>query len=908
MAFEVEQKKVSWHAISILDLLARLEVGDAGLTETEVLERLKRYGPNQLPQQAAASWWKIGLRQFKSPLIYILTIAAIVSVVVHPDDPIDALFIAAVLLLNSVIGGYQEWKADQNSRALQNLLKIRASVFRDGEVSEVDAEQVVPGDIVWLESGNRVPADMRLLLTHGLEVDESLLTGESLPVLKNSAWIGSGDEAMADRPNMAWAGSIIIRGRGKAIVVATGADTTVGQLALDVLSSSGGKPPLLERMERFTKVVAYSVLIAAASIAVIGVMLRGYEVSDMFMFGVALAVSAIPEGLPVALTVALAIAATRMARRGVIVRRLAAVEGLGSCTFIGCDKTGTLTCNELTVRVVCLPDKQTFDVTGEGFAPTGEFLLNGQTVIPAAHPELINLAHVAVLCNEGDLHQRESTWIWRGDPTDLALLSMGHKLGLVREAVLGQYPQVNEIPFEPERQYAATFHRHKDNVHVYVKGGPERVLTMCQFAGQKEYPHQLQLFAESLAERGFRILALAEGRISSDVDPAETPPEPEGLTFLGFVGMIDPLRHGVREAVRACHAAGITVCMITGDHPVTALAISRDLGLAHVSDQVITGSEMDAMSPVQLREVVKYTRVFARATPRQKLELVEAARQNGHYVAITGDGVNDAPALRQANIGVAMGKSGTDVAREAAELVLTDDNFATIVAGIEEGRIAYDNIRKVIYLLISTGAAEVILLGLAIVTGWPDTSSGLAILPLLPAQLLWLNLVTNGIQDVALAFDPGEGGELQRKPRPPKERIFNRLMIERTVVAAVVIAVVGFGAFCWMIKVGGWSEGKARNALLLLMVLFENIHIVNCRSETTSALRLSLLNSPILLVGTILAFMVHLSAMHIPFMQRILRVEPVDFTTFVSLFGLALMIFVVMEIHKWWWKARRLSV
>lgn len=905
MATQTQHTTVSWHAVSSADVLNQLVVSETGLSGIEANERLERYGRNQLPQQAALTCWEIALRQFKSPLIYILTIAAIVSLLVHPEDPVDAMFIAAVLLLNAVIGGYQEWRADQSSRALQNFLKIRASVFRDEEVSEIDAEEVVPGDIVWLESGNRVPADMRLLLAHGLEIDESLLTGESLPVLKNHDWIGEGAESIADRQNMASAGSIIVRGRGKGVVIATGAETIVGQLALDVLSTSGGRPPLLERMERFSQVVAYSVLVAAALIAVIGVLFRGYAVNDMFLFGVALAVSAIPEGLPVALTVALAIAATRMARRGVIVRRLAAVEGLGSCTFIGCDKTGTLTCNELTVRAVCLPDGQIFSVTGEGFTPTGEIQHNGQPVLPGDNPALSELARVAILCNEGDLHQRNDAWVWRGDPTDVALLSMGHKLGLVREAVLSQYPQVNEIPFEPERQYAATYHSSEDQVFVYVKGAPERVLAMCRLSDQVETSQHLLLLAESLAERGFRVLALAEGSVSGELDSAQTPPEPEDLTFLGFVGMIDPLRSNVREAVASCHAAGITVCMITGDHPVTALAISRDLGLAHVANQVITGSELEKMSSEQVREAIKYTRVFARASPRQKLELVEAARQIGHYVAVTGDGVNDAPALRQANIGVAMGRSGTDVARDAAELVLSDDNFASIVAGVEEGRIAYDNIRKVIYLLISTGAAEVILLGLAILTGWPSTSAGLAILPLLPAQILWLNLVTNGIQDVALAFDPGEKGALQRKPRSPQERIFNRLMVERTLVAAVVIGVVGFGSFCWMVEVAGWSEGQARNALLLLMVLFENIHIVNCRSETTSAFRMSLVNSPILLGGTVLAFSVHMAAMQVPFMQRILRIEPVDFRTFSLLLGLALTIFVAMEIHKWWWKVRQ---
>jgi magnesium-transporting ATPase (P-type) len=904
MTLPTEQKQAIWHAISLTNLLTLLGTSENGLTSDEVTTRLQRYGLNRLPQQSATSWWTIILRQFMSPLIYILTIAAVVSALIHPDDPTDALFIVAVLLLNAAIGSYQEGKAEQNSQALLKLLQIRASVLRDGEVNEINAETVVPGDIVWLESGNRVPADMRLLMAHGLEIDESLLTGESHPVLKDSLWSGAAATPMADHRNMAYAGSIIVRGRGKGVVVATGTATTVGQLALDVLSTEGGRPPLLERMEKFTRVIALSVLIAAVGIAGIGIVLRGYSISDMFLFSVALAVSAIPEGLPVALTVALAIATTRMARRGVIVRRLAAVEGLGSCTLIGSDKTGTLTCNELTARSLMLPNGQALEVTGEGFIPDGKVLLSDQTLLPGTYDALNELALAAVLCNEGSLHQRDGAWTWRGDPTDLALLAMGHKHGLIRETVLSDYPQVNEIPFEPERQYAATFHQDNETVCLFVKGAPERVLAMCSCCEQQDRKEELLANAASMAERGFRVLALARGRTEADLTPSQSPPEPGDLVFLGFVGMIDPLRPEVHQAVMACRLAGITVYMITGDHPDTALAIARDLGLAQRSEQVITGSVLEGMSPEQIREAVGRACVFARVTPRQKLELVEAAQQIGHYVAVTGDGVNDAPALRQANIGVAMGRSGTDVAREAAELVITDDNFATLVAGVEEGRIAYDNVRKVIYLLISTGAAEVVLLALVIGSGWPHSNGEQALLPLLPVQLLWLNLVTNGIQDVALAFEPGEAGVLQRSPRSPKEHIFNRLMVERTIIAAIAIALVAFAAFFWMIEVAQWSHGQARNGLLLLMVLFEIIHIGNCRSERTSAFLLSPFKSPILFTGTVLAFLVHMAAMHIPYMQRILRVEPVSLRTFLSLLALSLSIFVVMELHKWWWNFR----
>ena len=902
-----DQPEIAWHTLDVPSVFRAVEAHERGLTSDEAVVRLERAGPNRLPQQPPPTWWMILLRQFQNPLIYVLGAAAVVSLIAGLlEDPgllNDAGFIAAVLAVNAVIGGYQEWKAEQSSRALQQLLQIRATVVRDGEAREIDAQSVVPGDIVWLESGNRVPADLRLLSTHGLENDESLLTGESLAVGKDPAWTGDASRPVADRRNMAYAGSIVVRGRGKGLVVATGTRTMVGQLALDVIAATGGRPPLLERMEHFSRVIAVAVLVSVAFLGLLGIVVHRHSPLEMFMFGVALAVSAIPEGLPAALTVALAIATTRMARRGAIVRRLAAVEGLGSCTLIASDKTGTLTCNELTARLITLPDGRRLDVTGEGFAPLGDIRHGTRAFGKGEEPQLDGLARAAVLCNEGDLHQRDGEWVWRGDPTDIALLAASHKLGWQRETTLDLWPQVNEIPFEPEHRFAATFHRGNGTVRTMVKGAPERVLAMCTW-DDAAAAAKLHAEAESLAEQGYRVLALAEGDAPPDLDQTKTPPEPENLKFLGFIGMIDPLRPTVREAVRACHEAGIVVWMVTGDHPVTALAIARDLGLAAGSEQVVSGRELDSMTTEGREDVLGRVRVYARVTPRQKLELVEAARDAGHFVAVTGDGVNDAPALRAANIGVAMGKSGTDVAREAAELVISDDNFATIVAGIEEGRVAFDNVRKVIYLLVSTGAAEVILIGLALLAG-----SALP-LPLLPVQLLWLNLVTNGIQGVALAFEPGEGGVLRRRPRPPREPIFNRLMIERTVIAALVMSLVGVAAFWWLVPSPGAENyeqqvAAARNALLLLMVLFENIHIGNCRSETKSALTLSPLRSPFLLGGAIGALLVHIAAMYLPPLQRVLETEPVSLETWGLLLGLALTVFVAMELHKWSWSVRQ---
>lgn len=468
-----------WHVLPLADVFRALESQAQGLTSADAENRRRKYGKNKMPEQPPPTWWQIGLRQFKSPLIYILLIAAVVSMMAHPDDPTDAIFIGVVLIINALIGGYQEWKAERGTRALQKLLQIRATVLRDGEVVELNAEDVVPGDVVFLESGNRVPADIRLISTQGLEIDESLLTGESLAVSKDPAWLGDASVPITDRHNMAYAGSIVVRGRAEGVVIATGSQTNVGQLALDVMSSLAGKPPLLVRMEKFTHVIGYVILGAAFLIVLIGVLFRNYKLQEMFVFGVAMAVSAIPEGLPVSLTVALAIATARMARRGVIVRRLAAVEGLGSCTLIASDKTGTLTCNELTVRDIVLPDGTKLQVTGEGFAPIGEIQLPNPSQRPDDVPGLMAIIRAGLLCNEADLHQRDGHWVWRGDPTDLALLALGHKAGQNRETLVNEYPQVAAIPFESERQFAATFHQLNGSVRAMVKGAPERLLTMC---------------------------------------------------------------------------------------------------------------------------------------------------------------------------------------------------------------------------------------------------------------------------------------------------------------------------------------------------------------------------------------------------------------------------------------------
>ena len=891
------QTAISWHAMQLPSIFKALNCTKSGLTDSEALARLSKFGLNKLPQKPPAPIWKIFIRQFVSPLIYILVFAAAISMLTK--EPTDAAFIMAVLLLNAIIGGYQEYKAEQSAQALQKLLQIKATVLRDGEVSEIIAEKVVPGDVIWLESGNRVPADIRLLTTRGLEVDESLLTGESIPVLKDESWIGDDKTQIADRLNIAHAGSIVTRGRAKGLVISTGMATEVGHLALDSQVVAGGEPPLIHRMKRFSRVIAVAILVSAFAIGALNILLGRYDFTEMLLFVVALAVAAIPEGLPVAMTVALSIAATKMAKRGVIVRRLPAVEGMGSCTYIATDKTGTLTSNELTLKEVYLYTDKIFEVSGSGFVPEGQVFTNGKPFDRINNPEIEQIAKAAVLCNEADLHHSDNGWHWRGDTVDIALLSFGQKLGYNRETLMDLYPQINQIPFEPELKFSASYNKvDADSVKVFVKGAPEKVLEMCVL---EEVNKRTKYFSivKKMAQRGYRVLALAEGNFQGDLDYSMMPPDPSGLLLLGFVGMIDPLRTGVPEAVRNCQEAGVSVSMVTGDHSITALAIARELGLVNDIAEVVTGSELVGKSEEEMKDIVVEKKVFARVAPHQKLQIVKAAKESGHFVAVTGDGVNDAPALREANIGVSMGKGGTDVAREASDLVISDDNFATIVAGIEEGRVAYNNIRNVIYFLISTGAAELVLVLLSVIMGLP--------LPLLPVQLLWLNLVTSGIQDVALAFEPGEHDILQKKPRSPNERIFNKLMIERTVIGALTTGFVGFGFFYIMLE-NGWSDHSARNALLLLMVLFENVHVGNCRSETKSAFVLSPLKSPILLIGVLSALLIHVGAMYLPLGQTILQTEPVYLNTWILLLVLSLTIFISIEIHKWFWAIRNKSV
>ncbi|HEX9206898.1 MAG TPA: HAD-IC family P-type ATPase [Steroidobacteraceae bacterium] len=866
-----------------------LELGSdprQGLHAAAAAARLAVDGPNSLRQVKSPRPLRILVRQLKSPLVYVLLAAALLSLGL--GHLTDAGFICFVLLVNSVLGAWQEWNAERQSRALQGLLRIRATVVRDGVARDVDAAELVRGDIVSLESGQYVPADLRLLDSRGLEINEALLTGESLPVAKDANVLAGEHALPAECPNCAFAATLVLRGRAQGIVVATGAATEVGRLAQSMSAVHAGKPPLTERMERFSRTIAVVVLLAAVLIATIAVLIHHHSPFTMFTFGVALAVSAIPEGLPVAVTVALAIAARRMAARGAIVRQLPAVEGLGSCSLIASDKTGTLTCNELTVRMLHTPDGSSWRVTGGGYRPTGAIEFQGiASPTDPARALLLEALRVAAACNEAELVVHEGSWVARGDPTDLALLAFAGKGGLDREALLLERPCTQRIAYEPELRFAATYHAHAGRVWVAVKGAPERVLAMC---GLDAWKQRAELDgAEALARGGMRVLALASAYVDAPADPATPPPEPSGLEFRGLVGLIDPLRDGAAAAVQRCAEAGIRVVMITGDHPLTALAIARELGIATDESQVVHGAQLERASPEDLRAAIGRARVFARATPEQKLELVAAAQAAGHFVAVTGDGVNDAPALRRANIGIAMGRGGTDVARQASDLVLSDDNFATIVAGVEEGRIAYQNIRNVVYLLTAAGTAEVLTVGVAVLAGLP--------LPLLPVQLLWLNLVTNGIQDVGLAFERGRGDELRHPPRPSRERIFDPLMLQRGLLAGLWMSALGLGLFVLLLDAGLPIE-HVRNSLLLLMVLMQNIDAINARSETVSVLRLPPGHNPLLMVGVSLALGLHVVAMYTPWLQGIISVQPPAAGEWITLPLLAATLLVVMEVQK----------
>ena len=877
------------HALEAEAVIATLGADpEEGLSAEEAASRLAEHGPNTVEEDEGPSRLAILLHQFTSPLIYLLIVAAVVTTLL--GEYVDTGVIVAVLLLNAVIGYTQESKAEASVKALMQLAAPRARVVRDGEEREVEAVDLVPGDLVLLESGSKVPADLRLLSTRSLDVDESLLTGESTGVRKHADPIDA-DTYTADRANIAFMGSSVISGRGRGLVGATGTDTELGKIAEQVRTEEQPATPLQQRMARFANLIAVLVVAAAAVSFALGLAV-GEPAGDMFMLAVALAVAVVPEGLPVVFTVALALGVRRMAARRALIRRLPAVETLGSTTTVGSDKTGTLTENRMTVTEVWThAGVRTIDGDEEGLGEGDGDVEGGD----AADLEegLRNALLAGVLANEAHLYRSDGETRSEGDPTEVALLVAALRLGLDPGRARRRAEVHLELPFESDRRFAAVVadvDGDPDDRRILVKGAPERVLDMCaQADGAGELDRDAVLNAAAdMAARGLRVLAMAHGPVAR-IPADDRDLVFEGLTFAGLQGMLDPPRQGVPESIRACRDAGVRVCMITGDHPDTGLAIARDIGLVEEGARVVTGAEMEHIDDDELDGFVEDVGVYARVAPDHKHRIVKSLQRRGHTTAVTGDGVNDAPALKAADIGVAMGRDGTDVAREASDMVLTDDNFTSIVSAVEEGRVTFDNVRKVTFFLVSTGAAAIVALLSTIPLG--------LVLPFVPAQLLWLNVVTNGLQDLALAFEPGEKGVLRRPPRRREEGLVSGLLWERAALVGVVMAVFALVLFDWQLDRTGSIE-QARTVALTTMVVFMGVHLFNARSLHRSLFRTPLLTNRFLLVAQVLALGVHIGALYLPATQFVLRVEPIDATAWGYIVLASLSMIVVNEAHK----------
>ncbi len=874
----------SWHATSLAEVESSLSTSPHGLALTDAADRLTVHGPNVLREDPPPSAAVVFLRQFLSPFILILVVAAVVTLIM--GELLDTALIAVALLLNAVIGFVQERRAAGAVRALMKLVVPHSRVVRDGQEWDLDSPDLVPGDLVVLESGTRVPADLRLCAVNGLTIDESLFTGESLPVDKVSATVDE-QARTADRPSMAFTGTIVASGRGRGYVVATGDDTELGSIADSIRREDAGEIPLQARMARFAKVIGVSVLIAAALTFASGVAL-GESVNDMFHVAVAMAVSAVPEGLPVAVTVTLAIGVTRMARRHAVLRRLPALETLGSTTVVGSDKTGTLTENRMTVQAVW---------AGGTLHPAPEELRQDG--------EALRLTLLAgALTNEADLLHTTDATVSTGDPTEVALLVAADAAGIDPNEARDQHRLVAEIPFESHRRYSATVRDYEDGRAVFVKGAPEQVIGMCTQILTEEGqvrldPDAAHTAAQDLAARGLRVLAMAYRVLDRDAIHAHasgaTPApgehiDPDELVLLGFEAMMDPPRPGVRESIAACHDARIRVVMITGDHGITARAIAEQLGILDAAHpRVLTGAEMAGLDDQALRDALDEVSVFARVSPNDKLRIVRALEDRGDVVAVTGDGVNDAPALRAGAIGVAMGEGGTDVAREASDMVLSDDNFVSIVAAIEEGRIAFTNIRKVSFFLISTAAAETAAIMASVWLGWP--------LLLVPAQILWLNLVTNGVQDLALAFEPGSREVLKRPPRPRREGILSRTMWERTALVGIVMAAGALAMFRWQLDRDD-SLLAAQSVALTTLVVFNIFQAGNARAENRSLFTINPFANPFLFWATLGAIVLHVGALYFPPTQWLLGIEPISGGAWIRAIIVASSILVAVEAHK----------
>ncbi len=882
-----------WHHLSAAEAIDLLD-GDKekGLELFEIDNRQKEFGPNVITGKKGKGPLLRFLLQFHQPLIYILIVAGTVTAFLQ--EWVDTGVIFGVVLVNAFIGFIQEAKAVKAIEALARTMTTEATVLRAGEKRRISSAEVVPGDIVLLQSGDKVPADMRLFQIRDLQVDESALTGESVPVDKKPDVLDH-DTGLADRRNMAYASTLVTYGQGAGIVVTIGDTTEVGRISELISSTETLETPLVRKIARFSHILLYAILALATITFAVG-LIRGQSAFDMFMAAVALAVGAIPEGLPAAMTITLAIGVARMARRRAIIRKLTAVETLGSTTVICSDKTGTLTENQMTVQEIFAGGER-FEVTGAGYTPSGGILKQGVAVDASGSPVLMECLKAGLLCNDSLLLEKEGRWAIQGDPTEGALLVSAVKAGLDMAALLRESPRIDAIPFESQHQYMATLHDGGTNTPgiVYAKGSVETILDKCALSlDSAGHPaaldaERIQRAVAEMAARGLRLLAFAKGEIKQGTTGLNHPDVASGMTFLGLQGMIDPPRQEAILAVQKCHTAGIRVKMITGDHALTASSIAQQVGL-HDPTNVVTGKVLMAISDSELIDVADRTSVFARVTPEQKLRLVEALQAKGNVVAMTGDGVNDAPALKRADIGVAMGITGTDVAKEAADIVLTDDNFASIEAAVEEGRGIFDNLTKFIVWTLPTNLGEGLVILAAIFAG--------ATLPILPVQILWINMTTAVLLGLMLAFEPKEPGIMTRPPRDPKMPILTGVLIWRLFIVGLLLLAGAFGLFKWELMMGA-TVTEARTVAVNVFVLVEIFYLFNCRSLTQSMFRVGFFSNPLLFGGVAIMLVLQAMFTYLPAMNLMFHSAPISFEAWGRILAVSIIVSFVVSVEKW---------
>lgn len=880
----------NWYRMEPKEVVKELKTdAEKGLTEKEAEKRLSRYGLNQLQEAEGISPLKLLLAQFQDFMVLVLLGATLISGLM--GEYVDAIAIIAIVFINAILGFVQEYRAERSLAALKELSAPQALVIRGGEVVKIPATHIVPGDLIQIESGDRVAADVRLLDAQGLKVEESALTGESVPVEKHTEVIREEDLPLGDRANMAFMGTLVVQGSGKGIVIATGMGTEMGKIANLLDEAEETKTPLQYRLEQMGKVLVWVAIALTMIVTGLGI-LNGNDPQEMFLTGVSLAVAAIPEGLPTIVTVVLALGVQRMLKKNAIVRRLPSVETLGCTTVICTDKTGTLTQNKMTVTHL-YADGGEWEITGGGYEPSGQFLQNGISKDPLKNRVLKQLLEIGVLCNHATLFQkmeregRKGEWEIHGDPTEGALLVLAAKAGIWKEELEKRWVREWEIPFDSDRKRMSILFRNMEGIRILaVKGAAEQILERVTriASGGKEVPlDQTQIRAilkknEELAAKGLRVLAVAYKEVRDSRENHKKKEEwEEDLTLLGLIGMIDPPREEVKESIQISQEAGIKVVMITGDHRLTAEAIGRNLGILPEGGLTVTESELYNMSDEEFAEKVENIYVYARVSPNHKLKIVQALQAKGHIVAMTGDGVNDAPAIKASDIGISMGRSGTEVAKEASDLILTDDNFTSIEAAIEEGRGIYDNIRKFIRFLLASNVGEIFVMLLAMLLSLP--------VPLLPLQILWINLVTDGLPALALGVDKPEGNMMKEPPRDPKENIFARGLGWKIISRGVLIGLVTLAGFWYALQVGA-SLTTAQTIAFATLILAQLIHVFDCRSDRSIFHRNPLENLP--LVGAVLSsVMLMFGVIYWEPAQRIFDTVPLSWTDWLWITGLA---------------------